>query len=148
MVQLPDIPPRRGAKRRDRHGRGLRGPLLSPQLPGWRTRSERFDLLVAATAAHLSAHNPGLRNVEYGVEEIPPSDPSPWEPQGVVLGRTFPADRAAGVPARIVVYRRPILTRTANKQDLAAMVRYIIAEQAAELLGVQPWDIVPDYPED
>ena len=34
------------AHRRDRHGRGLRGPLVPPHLPAWRTRAERFDELV------------------------------------------------------------------------------------------------------
>jgi hypothetical protein len=36
--------PRVGAvRRRDRRGRGIRGPLLPPTLPAHRTRAERFD---------------------------------------------------------------------------------------------------------
>ena len=42
---LPESSPRK--RRRDRHGRGLRGPLLPPTLPGWRTRAERFDELMS-----------------------------------------------------------------------------------------------------
>ena len=37
-------------RRRDRRGRGLRGPLLPPELPAARSRSERFDDLVPDAA--------------------------------------------------------------------------------------------------
>ncbi|HZK05392.1 MAG TPA: metallopeptidase family protein [Actinomycetaceae bacterium] len=143
---LPGLPARRGARRRDRHGRGLRGPLLNPVLPGWRTRSEKFDQLVASAAARLLARNPGLAGTEFGVEEIPPSDPSPWEHRAVALGRAFPADRATGARQRIVVYRRPVMTRASGRDDLMDLVRMVLAEQAAGLLSVQPWDVEPDYP--
>lgn len=147
VVELPQIPARHGARRRDRHGRGLRGPLLNPVLPGWLTRSEKFDSLVAAAAARLQHLNPALAGTEYGVEEIPPSDPSPWEHHSVVLGRAFPADRLSGVPPRIVVYRRPIITRAAGAEELALLVQLVLAEQAAALLGRQPWQVDPEYPD-
>lgn len=147
MSLLPNLPARRGARRRDRHGRGIRGPLIAPVHPGWRTRSEKFDLLVATIAGELQARNPQLDGTEYGVEEVPPSDPSPWEPRAVALGRTFPADRALGVAARIVVYRRPIMTRAEGREELEELLRVVLAEQAAALLGVNPWDVDPNYPE-
>lgn len=148
MTLLPEIPPRRGARRRDRHGRGIRGPLIAPTLPAWRTRSEKFDDLVADSAARLVRANPGLKVVEFGVEEIPPSDPSSWEGRTVVVGRYFPADRTTGVPARIVVYRRPLLTRAQDAGELVDLVRMVLAEQAAEMLGLNPWDVDREYPED
>ena len=49
--------------------------------------------------------------VEFGTEDVPPSDPSPWE-RGVPLGRLFPAD--LGQTARIVLYRRPIEQRDSS----------------------------------
>lgn len=94
----------------------------------------------------MHARNPGLAGTEYGVEEIPPSDPSPWERHAVVLGRAFPADRGAGLPARIVVYRRPIISRAHGRDETTELVRMVLAEQAAALLGLQPWDIDPQYP--
>ncbi len=62
-------------RRRDRHGRGLRGVLAPPDVPLHRTRAERFDDLVLQAVARLEpqweAH---LSGVEFAVEEIPPSD--------------------------------------------------------------------------
>ena len=60
-------------RRRDRHGRGLRGILAPPDVPLHRTRAERFDDLVLQAVARLEprweAH---LAGVEFVVEEIPP----------------------------------------------------------------------------
>lgn len=148
MTLLPEIPARRGARRRDRRGRGIRGPLIAPTLPAWRTRSEKFDDLVGRSAARLVRAHPALKSVEFGVEEIPPSDPSSWEGGTVVVGRYFPADRTTGVRARIVVYRRPLLTRAHDTGELVDLVRMVLAEQAAEMLGKEPWEVDPDYPEE
>jgi predicted Zn-dependent protease with MMP-like domain len=64
-----------GVRRRDRHGRGLRGVLAPPDVPLHRTRAERFDDLVLQAVARLEprweAH---LAGVEFAVEEIPPAD--------------------------------------------------------------------------
>ena len=65
------------AHRRDRHGRGLRGPLVPPHLPAWRTRAERFDELVVAAADDLARHCPQVGSIQFAVEEVPPSDPAP-----------------------------------------------------------------------
>lgn len=62
-------------RRRDRHGRGLRGVLAPEDVPLHRTRAERFDDLVLQAVARLEpqweAH---LSGVEFAVEEIPPLD--------------------------------------------------------------------------
>ncbi len=69
--------PERAARirRRDRHGRGLRGVLAPDDVPLHRTRAERFDDLVLQAVARLEplweAH---LSSVEFAVEEIPPPD--------------------------------------------------------------------------
>jgi Zincin-like metallopeptidase len=66
--------PERAARirRRDRHGRGLRGVLAPPGVPLHRSRAERFDDLVLQAIARLEprweAH---LAGVEFAVEEIP-----------------------------------------------------------------------------
>lgn len=145
---LPAIPPRRG-RRRDRHGRGLRGPLLAPTLPGWRSRAEQFDELVIAAAERLERRLPKqLAELEFAVEEVPPSDPSPWERDAVALARYFPANPAAGLRDRIVVYRRPVLARCEGPEDLGGLVREILAEQVGAMLGRAPEEIDPDYPVD
>lgn len=127
---------------RDVHGRGLRRPLLNASLPGHRTRSERFDDLVAEGSARLASRwAPQWGRLEFGVEDVPPSDPAPWE-RGVPLGRVFPGEY--GAPTRIVLYRRPLEQR-ASDQDLPGLVRDILAEQVGHVLTMRPDEIDPDY---
>ncbi len=139
---LPAIPPRRAARRRDRRGRGLRGPLLPPTLPGWRTRSEEFDdALLGAVEKLEKRWGRRLSSVEFGVEEVPPSDPSPWEHDAIALGRYFPADPPAGLPDRIVLYRRPIQSRCDDSAEVTLLVEEVVREQVAHLLGRDPEDL-------
>ena len=132
------------ARRRDRRGRGLRGPVVPPSLPAYRTRAERFDDHVLAAVERLERRwAEQLEGTEFGVEEVPPSQPAPWEHGGVPLGRYFPAD--GGLPARIVVYRRPVQTRAVDEADLADLVRDVLVEQVAHLLAKAPEDVDPGY---
>ncbi|WP_022918994.1 metallopeptidase family protein [Ruania albidiflava] len=133
-------------RRRDRHGRGLRGPLLPPTLPGWRTRAERFDELVLAVVERLERQvGTELDGVEFAVEAVPPSDPAPWEVGAVPLARYFPADGAAGLTHRIVVYRHPVAARADGELETALLLRDVLVEQIAHLLHRDPQDIDPDY---
>lgn len=128
--------------RRDPHGRGMRRPLLTTALPGYRTRSERFDEIVAEASERLAARwasQWGL--LEFGVEDVPPSDPAPWE-HGVPLGRVLPGEY--GAPTRVVLYRRPVVQR-AGEEELPGLVRDILAEQVGHLLSIRPDEIDPDY---
>lgn len=84
-----------------------------------------------------------LEGAEFAVEEVPPSAPAPWEHGGVPMGRYFPAD--AGLPPRIVVYRRPVEARAADEADLADLVQDVVVEQVAHLLGRRPEEIDPRY---
>ena len=127
---------------RDRHGRGLRRTLHPLGSPGAVSRGEIFDELVWQGAERLEARwGKEWGKVDFGTEDVPPSDPSPWEP-GVPLGRLFPAD--LGQTARIILYRRPIEQRC-EPQDLPAMVRDVLAEHVGFLLGKSPEDVDPDY---
>ncbi|MEO7071333.1 MAG: metallopeptidase family protein [Nostocoides sp.] len=128
--------------RRDRHGRGLRGPMAWPRVPAMATRRETFDDLVLDSADRLEAVLSGRRaEVEFAVEDIPPSDPAPWEEQVAPLGRVFPSD--GRLPNRIVVYRRVVEAQARDDVDLAVLVNEVIIEQVAALLGVEPDDLDP-----
>lgn len=128
--------------RRDRHGRGLRAPLLPYNAPGYRTRADVFDDLVRDGAEQLERRwGRRLGNVEFAAEDVPPSDPTPWE-RGVPLGRVFPAN--LGQPTRVVLYRHAIEMR-AEPEDLGALVRDVLAEQVAAVLGSAPEDVDPGY---
>lgn len=139
---VPTPPPPR---RRDRHGRGLRGPLLPASLPGWRSRAEQFDELVIRSVQYLVRLHPQVESIQFAVEEVPPSDPAPWE-RGVVLGRGFAAEPRAGLPARVVVYRRPVASRSAYRHELAELVHRVVVEQVATMLGRRPEEIDPHLP--
>jgi predicted Zn-dependent protease with MMP-like domain len=136
-------PSRRRPRRRDRHGRGLRGSLIPSHLPAFRTRRERFDELVTASASAIIERFPRrLEHLQVIVEEVPRTDPAPWEDSGVALGRTVPATREH--PPIIVVHRRPIQTRCAGEEELEAMLRQVISEQIASLLGLRPEQVDPE----
>jgi predicted Zn-dependent protease with MMP-like domain len=139
--------PRRSRRRRDRRGRGLRGPLLPAEVPAARTRAERFDDVVLDAVERLERRwRDELAGIEFAVEDVPPSDPSPWEHGEVPLGRFFPADRA--LSPRVVLYRRPVETRATDERDLADLVHEVIVEQVAQALGVEPEAVDPDLRED
>jgi hypothetical protein len=142
---VPSDPTVRGS-RRDRRGRGMRGPLLPMSVPAHRTRAERFDEHVLATVQRLEASwGRELTGTEFAVEDVPPSDPAPWERGGVPMGRYFPAE--SGQPGRILVYRRPVESRAVDAADLADLVRDVVVEQVAHMLARSPEEIDPHFRE-
>ena len=75
-------------RRRDRHGRGLRGSLVPPGVPLYRSRSDRFDDLVLLAVSQLEPRwDAELTEVEFGVEEIPPVIPDTDDPEPIPLAR-------------------------------------------------------------
>jgi len=140
-------------RRRDRHGRGLRGPLAPPQVPITLSRSEIFDDLVRESVERLERRWPQLSEVEFAVQDVP--GPLPGEPEpdledvradDVPLGRLLPAPK--GGSARIVIYRRPVESRAKGRDERAALVHEIVVEQVAELLGVDPESVDPRFGEE
>jgi predicted Zn-dependent protease with MMP-like domain len=120
--------------------------MFPPGAPAHRTRAQRFDDLVLDVVEDLdrtwATH---LHGTEFAVEDVPPSDPAPWEDGGVLLGRFFPAE--AGRPGRVVVYRRPVEVRAIDVDDLADLVRDVVVEQVAHLLARTPEEIDPNFGE-
>lgn len=136
--------------RRDRHGRGLRGRLVPASVPLARTRAEIFDDLVLDTVESLERrYSRELAGVEFAVEEVPPDlnvyDTDVLEDGEVPLARLLPGRPGrADMPARIVLYRRPLEFRAIDRDDLADLVHDVIVEQVANLLGLDPDDIESD----
>ena len=177
--------PERAARirRRDRHGRGLRGVLAPPGVPLYRTRTERFDDLVLQAVARLEpqweAH---LSGVEFAVEEIPPLDeglsgargPVPlsrlepgsprsrgaepgsprsraaepgddWPDGPATPGADRPDSAGGQDPPRIVVYRRPLMARADDEDELGELVFDVVVEEFARILGIDPAVVDPGY---
>ena len=135
-------------RRRDRHGRGPRGPLAPAAVPLSGTRADQFDdevmaavdrllgALAPETAARIGSLDVVVRDVP-----LPATDPE----GEVVLGDAVPP--SGGRPAQVVVYRRPVELRAVGRPELRALLRDVAAEQVATLLGVDPAELDPDYPE-
>lgn len=126
-------------RRRDRRGRGLRGPLAWPRVPAMRSRADRFDDLVL-DAVQVIEQRLGreLHDLEIAVEDVPPADPAPWE-SGIALARLFPVE--GSLPARVVIYRRPVESRALD-DEVGTLVHEILAEQVATMHGLDPEDLL------
>lgn len=130
------------ARRRDYHERGLRGPALPQTLPVWKTRSENFDALLARELAFYRRLYPEkLGFIDYGVLEVPESEPAPWE-KSAPLSRFIPAAHPGSDGGRVVFYRRPIL-HAAQGESLAEFIHTIVVEQLAAILDCDP-QAIPD----
>lgn len=108
------------------------------------SRAEQFDELVIDAAARLERlWGRPFPPVEFGVEDVPASDPLPWERAEIPLGRLFAA--TGREPARVLIYRRPIETRVESRAELIGIVGEVVTEQVAALLAVTPRDLDPGY---
>ena len=164
MDAAPDSVRRR--RRRDRHGRGLRGPLVPTtielggrvlRVPAAQTRGERFDDLVLDAVEDLEQRwAQELEGVEFAVEDVPAvpldgeydEDVVADETAGgaVPLGRLLPSGldaRGRRTAPRIVVYRRPLEARASDRADLADLVHDVVVDQVARLLQIDPDEVDP-----
>jgi len=139
-------------RRRDRHGRGLRGRLVPPGVPLYRSRSQQFDDLVLEAVARLEPRwQTELSDVEFAVQEVP--DAEVIGEDGVPLARIVrasPDTSDPGHPAtgpRIVLFRRPLLARADDEDELSELVFDVVVEEFAEILGVEPEIVDPGYGE-
>jgi predicted Zn-dependent protease with MMP-like domain len=152
--RAPDLSRAPRLRRRDRHGRGLRGVLAPPGVPLYRSRSQRFDELILEAVARLESRwQAQLSGVEFAVEEIPPPDPPGIGPETVSLARldpgsAGPAEGTVARPPRIVVYRRPLAARADSEDELGELVFEVVVEEFARLLGIDPEDVDPGFGED
>ncbi|OBJ71093.1 metallopeptidase family protein [Mycobacterium sp. 1274756.6] len=135
----------------------MRGPLLPPTVPGWRSRAERFDMAV------LEAYEPieqrlgsRIAELDIAVDEIPrisPRDPEnvQWPPEVVAdgpiaLARLIPAGvdvRGNATRARVLLFRKPIERRAKDSEDLTDLLHEILVAQVATYLDVDPSVIDP-----
>lgn len=139
-------------RRRDRHGRGLRGRLVPPEVPLYRTRSQQFDDMVLDAVARLEARwSAELERVEFAVQEVPEAEELTDDSIPLPLARTVPGTPGSGDPARpatpprIVVYRRPLMARTESEGELSDLVFDVVVEEFADFLGLDPDSVDPSY---
>jgi len=143
---------------RDRHGRGLRGPLALPNpwtrspapLPGRTTPAAFFAECLTASIERIGETCPEvLLGVDIGIEDVP-SRAAVWHEfvshDAVPLAAAIDAEPDR--PARIVVYRRPIERRSVDRESLGELVHHALVEQLSVLTSRAVTDIDPDFDED
>ncbi len=132
-------------RRRNRHGRGLRGELVLPTHPGYRTRSDRFDDFVLDSAQRLhDIWGKTLDGVRFAVDEIPPDLEQ-------LVASAAPPPMGAYTPATdeegpvITLYRRVVEQACGSREELQDLVHDVVVEHTAEMLGVAPETLDPVY---
>src|ERR1700752_954189 len=102
-VQSGENGPRRPpqVRRRDRHGRGLRGRLVPPGVPLYRTRSQQFDDMVLDAVARLESRwETELAGVGFAVQEVPEAAELVDDSVPLPLARAVPGIPTSGDPSR------------------------------------------------
>ena len=136
--------------RRDRHGRGLRGPLALPnaltvrraQPPHPANKADFFS-----DAVHDAVDRVGLKcpdvlvGITFGIEDVPHFDMA-WSGDQVPLAAAVEA--TADQPGQVVIYRRPLEHRAVSRRGLRILVYRTIVEQLSALTGRSVEEIDPD----
>jgi predicted Zn-dependent protease with MMP-like domain len=124
--------------------------LVPPGVPLYRSRAQQFDDLVLEAVARLEPRwESELSDVEFAVQEVPDLDGAGEE--GVPLARIVRGSPQGGDPEntvtgpRIVLFRRPLLARAEDEDELSELVFDVVVEEFAEILGVDPEIIDPGY---
>lgn len=130
--------PTRGSNR-DRHGRGIRQPLLSNLFRAGR-RTNGFEQIVSGTCEYLKNAWPDeLANLKWQVIDTPSMNS---ESQGVRRWAVKPETMT------IVIYRIPIERLGHHRRTDALHERMHIEEfvfaAVGQLVGKDPWDLVPE----
>lgn len=144
--------------RRDRHGRGTRGPLIPHAVPRFRSRKELFDAAVLEAYSDIhTRYSSQLAYLDIAVDTIPRmrlrSDiidlPEEIAADGPVpLGRLISAGvDAQGNPtrSRLVIFRMPIEQRVNNTYERVELLKTILTYLVANYLNIRPEDIDPEF---
>lgn len=138
------------SRRRDRHQRGLRGPLaLANPLTGRparpvrpSTKADFFTEAVHEAVERVARQCPdALVGVTFGVEDVPYLATA-WSGDQVPLAAAIDGD--TDHPSQVVVYRRPLEHRAVSRRGLRILVYRTVVEQLSALTGRSVSEIDPD----
>lgn len=126
---------------------------MPPEVPLYRTRAQQFDDMVLDAVAQLEPRwETELASVEFAVQEVPEADELADDSSPLPLARVVPGSAAdprnpgqPATPARIVVYRRPLMARAEDDDELSDLVFGVVVEEFASVLGLDPETIDPGY---
>ena len=118
----------------------------------YRTRGQQFDDMVLDAVARLEPRwETELAGVEFAVQEVPDADELSDDNGPLPLARVVPGSPAPGnrtrpaTAARIVVYRRPLMARAEDDDELSDLIFDVVVEEFARVLGLDPESVDPSY---
>ena len=114
-------------------------------MPVSRSRAANFDELVLSAVERIQQAYPELADVEIRVEEVPLRERRDGS-RTRVTGRLHLA--VAGRPAQLIIHRRPIELRAPVGTEREDLVNDTVTELVAQLFGLSPIQIDPDYGQD
>ncbi len=136
-------------RRRERHGRGLRGPLAAPNpitgapvpLRQPQRSADFFAGALRASVARTARSCPrALVGIDIGFEEVP-GNLDGWQSVRVPLAAAVPA--RPGRNGQVVLFRRPLEHRASSRADLRRLVHRALLEQLSALTGISIEELDP-----
>lgn len=133
----------------------MRGPLALPnpltgapvRIPGHLSAAEFFVQAVTESVSRLMETAPdALVGVDIGVEDVPSATFDWAYLDRVPLAAAI--DATTTRPARIVIFRRPLERRAADREDLYDLVHITLVEQLSALTGRSMHDLDPEVDDD
>lgn len=123
---------------RDRHSRGIRGPLVqqpphSTRIRLQATRAQYFHQCVSDALDEISQFNPAaLKEIVVGIEEVPTLHDM-WDR----VPMSAAVEPREGGQAQIVLFERPLERRAISRSDLRRLVHRTLVEQLSAITGLQ-----------
>jgi predicted Zn-dependent protease with MMP-like domain len=108
-------------------------------------------MVLDAVARLESRWESELAGVEFAVQEVPEPAELVDDSGPLPLARTVPASprsddpASPATPARIVVYRRPLMARSETDAELSDLIFDVVVEEFAAFLGLDPDSVDPGY---
>ena len=126
---------------RDRHARGLRGPLLPHNAPIHSGPDAKFQARVRASISELDNRlGKPMKKVTFKVEAVPSRRDVVLSSGTVPLGRI-----ERGNPDVVVLYQRAIELRSSTPSQQMRIVKDVLAELLGLLFSMDPRDVDPLY---
>ncbi|MFT4297544.1 MAG: metallopeptidase family protein [Micropruina sp.] len=138
------------AHRRERHGRGLRGPLALPNpltgdpvpLRSRTPRAEYFTGCVRQAVGRVTASCPrALVGIDVGVEDVP-ATVGGWSRDRVPLAAAIGPEPP--LHGQVVLYRRPLEHRARTRKGLRILVFRTLVEQLHALTEIPLEELDPE----
>lgn len=126
---------------RDRHSRGLVGPLIPHTAPNYLTPSQTFEKLLDLAIEDFSIRlGSEFDQIEITLEEIPSFRDLALAEESVPLGRL---EKTSSI--KVVIYQKPIEIRCKDLIKLDRLIRDTLAELIGLALVLRPSDVDPEY---